>query len=273
MEIREEYNTLLILTEMIENLNTLHTIFDQGEKEISLKVKQYVTPTHILPLAVYSILNGVKVDYSENEESVCSYLKTISFPQGTSVLLDRGKTYLPITRISCADDDSTLGKYENRILHKNRSQRMQSSFKTCVKYLTSELVNNIKEHARIDDYWILSQYWDKTKTCEVAVLDTGVGYKASYEGTRYEVDTHLDAIRNAIEGRSSKTFEERGRGIPSLIELFCEGFGGELVIMSGNALVYGNNNGLKPFIIDFEWNGSLIGIRFNLSAKNPLAYL
>ena len=37
MEIIEEYNTLQILAEMIENLNTLHIIFDQGNKEISLR--------------------------------------------------------------------------------------------------------------------------------------------------------------------------------------------------------------------------------------------
>lgn len=132
------------------------------------------------------------------------------------------------------------------------------------------MVTNIKEHAQVDRYWILSQYWPSSETCEIAIADTGIGYKKSYQGTSYEVKTHQDAIKNAIHGNSSKNDIERGTGIPGMIKIFCEGYGGCVVIMSGDRLLYMEN---EFYSLALNWPGSFVGIRFKLSDINALAYL
>jgi len=134
-------------------------------------------------------------------------------------------------------------------------------------------VTNIKEHAETDCYWIMSQYWPKSNTCEIVIADAGVGYLGSYVGTPFEVDSHEEAIMNAIRGNSSKNDVERGTGIPSVIKIFCEGYGGCVLIMSGDRLLFmeGERNVFYPLEVD--WGGVFFGIRFELSVVNALAYL
>lgn len=72
-------------------------------------------------------------------------------------------------------------------------------------------------------YWVISQYWQSSETCEITVADTGIGYKESYKDSSYEVETYEDAIKNAIHGKSSEDNVERGTGIPGMIKIFCEG--------------------------------------------------
>jgi hypothetical protein len=136
--------------------------------------------------------------------------------------------------------------------------------KTTLKYFTSEIINNVNEHAKIDNCWILAQYYSKpNKTCEIIIADCGIGYKKSYEGTKYQVTNDKDAIINALEGKSSKTdWEGRGNGIRSISKLCVNGFGGKLVIISGNAAVYYKQGQRKEIEMESYWNGALVGINF-----------
>jgi len=273
MEIRQ-FNILPRLAEMQSNLGVLRRYSTSGKRNVELKIQKWATPMGLLPLTIYAGQLNMRITIGRNTDSIKSYLGLICFPEGT-MNMDWfvGKSYLPLSRLSIERDDEVLTRYEKLILDGIKNKEMRDSFRNSLKYLTSELVTNIKEHASVDEYWIQAQYWPSNKTCEIAIADTGVGYLESYKGTRYEVATHEDAIRNAVEGNSSKNDVERGAGIPSIIKIFCEGYGGNIVMMSGDSLLNMSGEDQSFYKLDIPWQGAFIGINFKLGIIDTLAYL
>jgi hypothetical protein len=266
------------IAELIINLEEMENAVNRGKNTVNLTDVDFVTPLSILPLAVYANHNNLKVICTQNENSdPCRYLETIGFQEGVTNL-PSGKRYLPITKLRPVERDNVLGEYEDLILSQANMDN-DLSFKTNLKYLTSELVNNVNEHAQIDHYWLFAQYYEysKNKTCEIVLADCGIGYKNSYEGTEFEVGTDKEAIINAMEGKSSKSakakINARGKGIPSIANLFVNGYNGKLVIMSGKSLIYYKPNERKEIEIKSKWQGSLVGISFNLKSVNLYKYV
>ena len=226
------------------------------------------------PLAVYAESNGLTITTGRNTQKVKNYLRLIHFPRGISDLnWITGTSYLPLSKLRIETGDQHLTRYENLILKKIKNQKIRSSFQNALKYLTSEMVTNIKEHAQVDHYWLFSQYWPKTETCEIAIADPGIGYRESYRDTSFEVESHVEAIRNAVQGYSSKDDIERGTGIPGMINIFCEGYGGCIAIMSGDSLLYMDKDQKDFYSLEVDWNGVFIGLQFKLSRINALKYL
>jgi hypothetical protein len=274
MQIENQYGITERIIELITNLKELDEALQKGKRQVDLCKVEFVTPLSILPLAVFASHNNIKITCSEEDDNVLTYLDTIGFPYGFTKIPNETKRYLPMTRLPPIENNTILGKYEDLILGKAGSGKYASSFKFSLKYLTSELVNNVNEHANIDHYWLLAQYWEKpNKTCEIVIVDCGIGYKQSYEGTDYEVATDKDAIINALEGKSSKKERLRGVGIPSIAKMFINGYGGKLIIMSGKSVVYDKQGQRKTLKMKSYWQGSLVGINFNLKTINPYKYL
>jgi hypothetical protein len=276
MELLATFGISQRIEELISNLEELEKAKFRGLREIELSRAGFITPFSILPLVVYAINNKLKINCTEDDYDVCSYLDTIGFPNGVTELPSKTKRYLPITKLPPIEENNLLSEYEDRILSQVNTH--DCSFKTSLKYLTSELVNNVNEHANIDHYWILAQYYPVKNTCEIAMADCGIGYKKSYVGTDFEVDTDLEAIENALEGKSSKSarlhISERGKGIPSIVNLFVNGYGGNLIIVSGTSMVYYRKNEKTHLSLKSYWNGSLVVINFDLKTiKNPLQYV
>jgi hypothetical protein len=238
-----------------------------------LHADKWVTPFSLLPLAVYASRLRMRISYGRNKSEVKGYLRNIRFPKGVNRIDSLSSTYLPLSRLSVESGDEYLTRYEDRIIGKVMDEKVRMSFQNSLKYLTSETVTNIKEHAQVDDYWLLAQYWPASETCEIAIADSGVGYLGSYRGTAYEVDTHEEAIKNVIHGCSSKDDVERGTGIPGMIKIFCEGYKGCVVIMTGDRLLYIEEENSDFYELDFNWDGVFVGIRFKLGIVNALAYL
>ena len=263
MQIKKQYKTPERLIELIKNIEQIDNAVKKGLTEVSISYIGWVYPISILPLVVYANDNGIKINYAGDNNDVSSYLETICFPSGVSELDGVNGDYLPITKLSCGLENPLLNDYEDRILRKV-SEKYRRSFINGLKFLTSELQNNVEEHARIENYWIFSQYWEKTKTCEICIADTGIGYKESYVGTKHEVDNHFDAIENALKGLSSKPVNERGCGLSGIMNMFINGYKGELIIMSGDGLLYTYDK--KPIMYKSKnpWNGAFVGLRFTL---------
>lgn len=81
--------------------------------------------------------------------------------------------------------------------------------------------------------------------CEIVIADCGIGYRASYKGTKYEVKSDREAIINALVGKSSKRENLRGAGIPSIAKVFIRGYRGKLIIMSGKSIGSFRNKGSR----------------------------
>lgn len=273
MRIQERYGISERIEELISNLRVLDDALHEGN-QVDLCRAEFVTPLSILPLVVFAYHNNIKITCSEQDNNVLTYLDTIGFPDGFTELPKDRKRYLPMTRLLPVEEDTILGQYEDRIVEQAGNNEYTSSFKSSLKYLTSELVNNVNEHANIDHYWLLAQYWEQpTKTCEIVIADCGIGYKQSYQGTCFEAHSDREAIINALEGKSSKRENARGQGIPSITRMFVDGYGGKLIIMSGKSIVYYKQNERKEMKLKSHWQGALVSINFNLKVINPYSYL
>lgn len=263
MKVTKQYNMINRLQEMVENLKEIQDAVRNKQKTIEFSELEWISPLTFLPLVVRANKNGIRIEYSGEDSSIMSYLNTIYFPSGTDDLSSSDKTYLPITRIKCGTSNNLLNEYEERMINKIIC-RYRNPFINALKFLTSELQTNVEEHSKMSEYWIFAQYWEKIRTCEICIADTGIGYKKSYEGTPYEVREDSDAIMNAKNGISSKKIEERGAGIPGIMKIFIDGFGGELIIMSGDALLYLCQENPIIYKCPVKWHGSIISLRFKL---------
>jgi hypothetical protein len=272
MQIRQQYSTKNRILELIGNLREMHDALLNQKRTVNLSRLEWVYPISLLPLVAYGNYNDLSISCIERNWRVNTYLRSICFPQGTTSLDGRRRDYLPITRIACTTQNRILTRYEETILRKV-PEKLRDPFCNSLKYLTSELEANVREHARVKHYWILAQYWSTTETCEVAICDSGIGYRASYRGTPFEVKTHIDAIVNALKGKSSKSMRERGAGIPSIIKMFIEGYGGEVIIMSGDSLLYLDQKQQIAYRFGLEWQGAFVGLRFKLKELNIYDYL
>jgi hypothetical protein len=224
MKITNQYKILDRLTELIRNLKQVNEVSTSGKRVVELSRVGWVCPISFLPIVAYADYMDVSVVYSGRDRNISAYLNAICFPKGVTELTNIQRNFLPITRVSCSDRNDILSLYEDRILN-NLPIGQRHEALSGLKYLTSELESNVREHAQIEDYWIFAQYWAGSGICEIGMCDTGIGYKQSYVGTPYEVTRHIDAIKNALDGKSSKSLQERGSGIPTIARILAEGYG------------------------------------------------
>jgi len=267
MEIKtNNFNTRSRLTELINNFKEIDSAVEDNKESVDLTYAEFVRPISLLPLVSYSKQQNVKLRYTGNNEQIQDYLNKVYFPDGISHFSELSGYLFPITKLRCGTDDPLLDLYESGVLS-NISEKYRTSFQSALSALTSELRDNVEQHARIDHYWLLAQYYPKQRQCEICIADTGIGYKESYKGTKFEVETDKEAIINILEGHSSKKMEgERGYGIDQIRRMFIEGYKGEMIMMSGDSLVYLNKKNPKPnlYPCSISYQGSFVGLKFTL---------
>ena len=256
------------ITELIANLKELETAIYTGVSEVDISKVNWATPLSLMPLVIKANKNNIQLTCSEPKSNVQGYLDTISFPNGVTELPRANRSYLPITKLPSRSESAELIEYENRIV--SRSGRIGGED---LKFLTTELVTNVKEHSEAFEYWLLAQYYNLPKNrtaCEIILADCGIGYKESFMGTEFEVGTDSEAIMNAMAGKSSKSWDEHAYGIRSIADKFVEEYKGKLVIISGDSLVYYKSkisndiskNDIEVKTLQSYWEGSIVGINF-----------
>jgi hypothetical protein len=138
--------------ELVANLEELEYCKHNDIPVIELSNAKFITPLSILPLAVYADYNDIDILCSEEDNDVCRYLETIGFPNGLTKMPKTIKGYLPMTRLPPVEDNKLLGLYEDNILSQAQASAEIRGLKNGLKYLTSELVNNVNEHAKAKEY-------------------------------------------------------------------------------------------------------------------------
>jgi anti-sigma regulatory factor (Ser/Thr protein kinase) len=164
-----------------------------------------------------------------------------------------------------------------------------------IKYVISELVRNVLEHANSSNGAVLCvQYYKKSNSIKIGIADRGVGIKNTIN-VSHRADTHLDAIRLALmpgitgtTPREGGTETNAGAGlffIKSIAKINKEFF----VIYSGNAmykLLKGGRavNHVRLHADPFEdkhsgredlpfWNGTVVGIDISLDSTREFSLL
>lgn len=258
---------------LIDTLSTL----DDSEEIIDLTKIKWVTPLNILPVAYKA---SKKLDSSPNikfkfsSEDIESYLNTILFPKGTSNLqiIKKGQTYLPIVKINLFQKqnltneiliNSTISQYE-KIMKENliHDQTYKENISESVHYFLSEMIDNVEQHSRANEIWIMSQCWKNSDLLSFCILDDGFGMLNAYRNAGIDLNDDQEAIESALKGISIKKDKNRGFGIRTTINLMTHSeLKGEFLILSGSAgyyLCYGKNPQRFALPGKAHWDGVLI---------------
>lgn len=137
------------------------------------------------------------------------------------------KTYIPLTYFDVETLKTQASQSGNDVGDEieSQSRRLSSTltgldegdvFETFA-YSIREIMRNVVEHAHIDKFAICAQYWPTKNRAEVAIVDRGIGLKASLSNNPH-IDASTDknainyALMPAVSGKAFKGARQAKRG-------------------------------------------------------------
>ena len=197
--------------------------------------------------------------------------------------------FIPLTKITNSEELTRFITDMIPLLHLEPKQAEP------IKYIVSELVRNVLEHAQSENGAIVSaQYYEKSNSIRIGIVDTGVGIKETITMS-HKVPSHLEAIKLAlIPGITGMTRREGGTDynagaglffIKSIAKVNRDFF----MIYSGNAMykLLKSKHESKHIRLcgnpfedrhskgdDFSfWKGTVVGIDLSLDATREFSIL
>ena len=209
---------------------------------------------------------------AENIAGHMGFWQRVGVPLGRAVNAGTSHdSYLPITAVNVGDlykeagyqDPIAAGIVEREsarlasVLNRSRSPVLAEA----LTYMLRELIRNVIEHARTQTLWLAGMSWPKRDLVQVAVLDEGIGVRASLgQHAQFRYPTDADAIRAAMapgvtrnlgrepsraaierhaEGghdRPITFFQNSGYGLYAISTL-CREAGGQFMLASGSGAI------------------------------------
>ena len=122
--------------------------------------------------------------------------------------------FVPITQITNSEEQTRFITEIVPMLH------LQPEYAEPIRYIVSELLRNVIEHAGSPHgAFVAAQYYPKSNSIRIGIVDTGIGIKTSLQRS-HRVNTDLDAIRLALmpgitgtTAREGGTSENAGAGL------------------------------------------------------------
>lgn len=250
---------------------------------------KFAYPIIFLSLAViinWLKINGIKSSIVNNS---CSYLNTIFFPDGLNPEVDadwpetlshyQSRSYLPICSIPTSYSkqglrDDLISSFEHHIQQK---LKLIPEMNNAILYLISEAFDNIVEHAKVKNGWLMFQNYQKLKFLDICIADSGIGLLGSYQENNFiEINSNKLAMIEAIHGRSTKNIEGgRGYGIKTSRKMLVRGLKGIYFLMSGNVFYYysSENEFIHELETSMSWKGTLLLLRIYHSIPHDFRYL
>lgn len=233
---------------------------------IDLSDAKFLFPIELLPIAALTS-EDLREYTSPNDSNCKKYLNFFNFPNGLAKIGSSSSKYIPIYKFSAS-------KIDNRSLY-DKSNIIEGLVKICLSKLGSpegslnalylaidEIISNIEDHSEAKFGWINAQYYPVKEYLDVCILDRGITINGKYKKVGITYDNDLEALKNAIEGKSTKPEKTRGSGLRTFVNMINNGFGGEIVIISGNAITYASKT-KKPVVqkISVYWKGTIVAFR------------
>ena len=140
---------------------------------------------------------------------------------------------------------------------------------TTLKFVFHELIANIYDHSKFENAYVMGK--NDGKFYEFGFLDDGITIPASLKKLQCPIKDDCDAIMQAINGLSSKNelgYIERGTGLNNTINIVTSGSNGEVLIVSGCALIHITKDRITARKIPHDCvKGTLVSLRMNLDSK------
>jgi anti-sigma regulatory factor (Ser/Thr protein kinase) len=143
-----------------------------------------------------------------------------------------------------------------------------------IRYIVSELVRNVLEHAAVKDGAVVSaQYYQKSNTIAIGIVDTGVGIKKTITRS-YQAKDDLEAIQLALmPGITGTTRKEGGTELNAGAGLF---FIKSIAKINRNFFVIYSGNGMYKLLKSSAQKDRLVlqadPFRDRHSKRNDLPY-
>jgi len=164
----------------------------------------------------------IKIIESTNNK-VAKFLREIGFPLGNS---SKKETHCPITHFK-----GNVNKEINKVLE-NINENLHKNFGDGVNYLIGELSDNIDAHSKFTYASLMAQYYPRKRFFDIGVLDNGLTIPGVFDKAKITFKDDCDAIRQAMEGVSTKNEGGRGFGLRTSKKVAIEGLNGEMHIYS-----------------------------------------
>lgn len=246
--------------------------------EIDLSDVEFVTPTFALPFLVFA--DGYVKDISMSNAS--SYLRSIHFesrgvdsgamrPTEFAAFIEcySRKRFVPIVRFPAqktriSDRDRILSAVENILV---KQTGWKSNVTHGIKYMLSEMADNISEHSRSEYGYIFAQCYPTYGYADICLGDAGITVLGSYQlADNNEIQTDIEALKAANKGLSTKNLpesENRGYGLITSREMLVSGLGGQYLMLSGDAVYVDTPNGGGYIEIPggIRFKGTVIALR------------
>ena len=241
-QINKLFNTLSILNNIERKSNLL----------IDLSEISFLYPFQILPLTVLinSLINdkiSIYIRYPQNQ----TFFNTIRFYKGFDIKYHNNwkeeleyfkkKDFLPIIKVPTSQNskDEYLREQLLSIIDDILFSQLQltTKFKSPLNYLISETIDNVCDHAKVSNAWIMLQNYQQEDFFDLCIIDDGISILGSYKQNKFkDIKTDEIAIQNAIVGKSTKKQAiSRGFGISTSREMLVNGLYGEYLLFSGSA--------------------------------------
>ncbi len=194
--------------------------------------------------------------------------------------------FVPLSKISSSEELSRFIVDMVPLLHLKPDQAEP------IKYVVSELVRNVFEHSCSKEGAIIcAQFYKKSNTIRIGIVDSGVGIKKSIDAS-YKTVSDTEAIKLALTpgitgttNRIGGTEFNAGAGL-FFIKSIAKSAHDFFMLYSGNAMYKLLKSGANPrlYIDPFKdrhslseglphWQGTVVGIDISLGPKQEFSQL
>lgn len=191
-----------------------------------------------------------------------------------------GKNYIPISRFPVSvgwdkERNEILSVIESIIA---RQTGLGMNIITGVKYMMSEIVDNMADHSYASNGFVFAQAYPHLGHIDICLADAGITILGSYKHREdIEIETCSEALRAANSGVSSKnrpSAENRGYGISTTRRMIVYGLGGQYLMASGNAVFMCKRDGehLVEIPEGVSFGGTIVAFRIPLAVNKDFDY-
>ena len=138
-----------------------------------------------------------------------------------------------------------------------------------MKFIFYELTGNIYDHSKFSEGCIFGRLMNAQY--DFRVSDNGISIKNSFKNAGYEIENDSEALIKAVNGLSTKNdlgYIERGTGLNNTANIVVNGFDGEFLLISGDAILYINSEKVisqkNPKKLS---TGTIVHLRVDLTTK------
>ena len=232
------------------------TIRDNALNSNTIDLSQYhwFYPSCLLPLANFLKDNIHSMDYIPPTHFVANYIDTI---MNCSYLSD--STYMPI--LNLPKKQSELSDLTQK-LEEFHNKGIDYGGRNAFNYLITELMNNIYDHSKFNNASVMAQRYENKHFFEISIYDDGMSIPTCFEEHNFSFSHDSHAIADALNGMSTKG-DGRGYGLGTTANLYVNGIGAELMIVSRNGALYKKSDDEILYKLKSSYNldGTLITIR------------